>query len=454
MRPPDREERRPPGRKAAHEDAANVTAIVTAPRVSPLRAALDKVIAEQGCSLKDLTVLDTKNDPFRIDTPARHRDGRWLATTAQDLGLGDRKIHLRGLHYMMIGRPKPDGTPYRNTDEDWLWLSGTAGKAARFLGYIPFDQITDQRNTEPVIRKFTEPVPSAYLTTEIDVSIPQPWELEPRIEVEDFKGVQPYRLALIGEKSSLTDILAPLADSYQADLYLPTGEISDTQIYLMSRAAAEDDRPLVVLYFADCDPAGWQMGISVGRKLQAMRELLRGFEFELHRVALTPDQVTEYGLPSTPLKETEKRADHWRQAMGVEQTEIDALASLRPDLLRELARDAITPFFDHTLDGRVFDARSVWLNEAQAAVDRAASDDLMEAIRADAARQLEAMREKVAELNAALRIDPEGIEVPPFEIPEPVLNGNGGKPPLISSRWEFAEQCRTLIDSKAYRGQP
>ena len=42
---------------------------------SPLRAALDAVIAEQGCSLADLTVLAPKNDPFRLDTPARHRDG-------------------------------------------------------------------------------------------------------------------------------------------------------------------------------------------------------------------------------------------------------------------------------------------------------------------------------------------------------------------------------------------
>jgi len=417
---------------------------------SPLRAALDAVIAERGCSLKDLTVLDTRNDPFRVDTPARHRDGRWLATTAQELGLGDRKIHLRGLHYMVIGRPKPDGTPYTNTDADWLWLSGDAGKAARFLGYIPFDQIADQRNAEPVIRRFTEPSPAAYLTTEIEVSIPGAWELKPRIEVDGFNGVQPYRLALVGEKSSLADILAPLATSYGADLYLPTGEISDTQIYLMARAAVDDGRPLVVLYFADCDPAGWQMGISVGRKLQAFRELLGGPEFEVHRVALTPDQVAEYGLPSTPLKDTEKRADGWRAAMRVQQTEIDALAALQPGLLRQLARDAITPFYDRTLSQRVHAARSAWLDEAQAAVDRAASDDLMEAIRADAARQLEQMRKQIAELNAALRIDAEGIEVPPFEIPGPVLNGDGGKP-LIRSRWDFAGQCQALINSKAYR---
>ena len=101
---------------------------------SPLRAALDTVIAEQGCSLKDLTVLAPKNDPFRLDTPARHRDGRWLAETATELGLGDRKIHLRGLHYMVLGRPKPDGTPYLNDDDTWEWLQADAAKAARFLG--------------------------------------------------------------------------------------------------------------------------------------------------------------------------------------------------------------------------------------------------------------------------------------------------------------------------------
>jgi hypothetical protein len=86
---------------------------------SPLRAALDAVIAEQSCSLKDLTVLAPKNDPFRLDTPARHRDGQWLAETAAELGLGNRTIHLRGLHYMVLGRPKPDGSPYVNDNDHW-----------------------------------------------------------------------------------------------------------------------------------------------------------------------------------------------------------------------------------------------------------------------------------------------------------------------------------------------
>ncbi len=78
---------------------------------SPLRAALDAVIAERGCSLKDLTVLAPQRDPFRRDTPANHRLGEWLAAAMGTLGLTGRKIHPRGLHYAMLGQPKPDGKP-------------------------------------------------------------------------------------------------------------------------------------------------------------------------------------------------------------------------------------------------------------------------------------------------------------------------------------------------------
>ena len=54
---------------AGHGGACGVTT------ASPLRAAAGSVIAGQGCSLKDLTVLAPMNDPFRLDTPARYRDG-------------------------------------------------------------------------------------------------------------------------------------------------------------------------------------------------------------------------------------------------------------------------------------------------------------------------------------------------------------------------------------------
>ena len=72
---------------------------------------------------------------------------------------------------------------------------------------------------------------------------------------------------------------------------------------------------MVVLVLADFDPAGNQMAVSIGRKLQAFRDLhFPDLEFSLYPVALTEDQVREFDLPSTPLKETERRGDRWRDA--------------------------------------------------------------------------------------------------------------------------------------------
>jgi hypothetical protein len=66
--------------------------------------------------------------------------------------------------------------------------------------------------------------------------------------------------------------------------------------------------------------------------------------------AVTVEQVVDLGLPSTPLKETEKRASGWKTRYGVEQTEIDALATLRPDELRRIVRRAVAPYWDAGLE--------------------------------------------------------------------------------------------------------
>jgi hypothetical protein len=298
-----------------------------------------------------------------------------------------------------------------------------------------------------VIREFSRPEPGAYLSTDLDIEIP--YDIEPTLYTRDFRGVQPYHLVMIGEKSSLADDLGPLAAAYQADLYLPTGEMSDTLAYRIGETAAADGRPMVVLYFADCDPAGHQMILSVTRKLQALKVLLRGMpDFETRRAALTPDQVREYGLPSTPLKNTERRADRWRQAMGVEQTEVDAFTA-RPGLLRQVAREALDGFFDYTLAERVARYREEWLDRAREMIAATFDLDRLAEIRRAAEEQLGGMREQIRELNDALRIDVDPGDLPPIQLPE-AASPEGNGLPLLDSRWDFAEQCRALIDSKAY----
>jgi hypothetical protein len=423
---------------------------------SPLRQALDTAIAESNgsrLSMKDLTVLT--NDPFRLDTPQNHKIGEWLADTASTLGLGNRKIHNRGLHYMILGQPKPDGSIYVSDEASWNLLE-KASKFARWLGYLPFDQIVDQRNDPPTVRIFEEPIPAPYINVGIDVDIPAADDIIPKLGVDDFTGTQPYKLVIVGEKSSLDAVLGPIAAEHKADLYLPTGDISDTLIYQMAKIGSDDGRPVRVLYFADCDPSGWNMGVVIARKLQAFKVLhFPELEFEVHRAALTPDQVREFDLPSTPLKEKEARAGEWRAAWGFEQTEIDALATLRPELLRQVARAAIAPFFDSTLDQRVFQAKGDWLDRALAVINDNLDGEHLGRIRAEAAEKLEAMQEQIDALNGQLQIDVDDFDLPAIEIPEArstlgLTLGLTPKP-LLDSGWSFVDQCRALIDSKAYR---
>ena len=250
---------------------------------------------------------------------------------------------------------KPNGEIYSNSIEDYEWL-GFAVKKARWLGVLPFDRISDNRNAEPTICRTNEPIEalSAYVATDAtwteasagDLNFLEPWPA-----LSGFTLRQPFALSIFGEKSSLEDVLLPMAQEYEADLYLGAGEISDTLAYQMAKDGAEDGRPMVVFTVTDFDPAGHQMPISIGRKLQALRDLcFPNLQFEVVPLALTVDQVRDLDLPSTPLKETEARADKWREAFGVEQTEIDALATLRPEVLREIVEEALNALF--RLDAR------------------------------------------------------------------------------------------------------
>jgi hypothetical protein len=387
-----------------------------------LRSVLERARQEVGCSLSELTALSAQVDPYRLDTPAGHRDGQWLAKQLDKAIGGSRRIHWRGLHYVLVSgkKPvvKPDGEVYRNTEDDWLWMSGIAGKSARWLGHIPFDRITDNRNAAPIIHRKARVTPQAFVSIGLDVTVPDVDDIEPRPFAEGFEARQGYCFAIFGEKASLEDVLLPVAQAHQADQYLPTGEISDALVHLIAKDANDDGRPLVMFTVADCDPPGRQMPVSIGRKLQAFHDLLYpDLRFEVVPIALEPEQVRDLDLPSTPLKETEKRSSRWRAEFGIEQTEIDALATLRPDALRDI-------------------------------VERA-----FEALRSEAGGRLAELEDAVADINERLRMAAgDHFTLPPIEVPQPEIDTDAPRQALVSFDDDWAAATRALIARKAYGG--
>jgi hypothetical protein len=175
--------------------------------MSSLRDIIEAAKAETGLGLNGLTALSPQNDPYRLDTPANHVVGKWFAEQMERLNLLHRRLHLRGIHYALLGSTAmPSGEPYINTGECWDWLQDEASKAARWLGYVPFDAITDARNAAPVIRPIesrSELPPQPWISMGLDVTVPDAVDLEPWVYVDPFDVRQPYRLAFYGEKTSL-----------------------------------------------------------------------------------------------------------------------------------------------------------------------------------------------------------------------------------------------------------
>jgi hypothetical protein len=186
------------------------------------------------------------------------------------------------------------------------------------------------------------------------------------------------------------------------------------------------------------------MSISIARKLRALRTCeLPGLEYRVIAGALTLDQVT--GLPSTPLKESELRADRWFRAWAREQTEIDALVALRPGDIGRIVREALSPYFDATLARRAQRAERRWLRNAEASLRELPG-------RAEFARRWAAIEADLDRLNADIEAACEGVALPPFVAPDaeddaPWSRSDGI---IASSEWGFVEETESLRRRKSY----
>lgn len=391
-------------------------------------------LTTQKSIVERLAVQSAEKDPYLLDTSENHAIGAWVQGLLDSAGGRD---HSRNLHYGALGIQRPDGQIYTSTDANWNWMK-QATKVARWLKYVPFDAIPDERNSEPIIRITHEPQA---------VLIPGGVDLEyvlPQAEL-DLRGIQPYRIALFGEKTGLEAVMGPLADEFSTDLLLQAGDGSDNHLHQLARAAAEDGRCLLLFTVCDSDPSGWNMPIVLARKLQAFRDqFFPNLEFKVFRIGLTADQVKAYAaagdaLPTSPLKPSEKRADRWRRATGTEQTEINALmVPHRRTDLAQMIRDALNPWFDASLAETVADLRDGWIEEASAAID----DALL--LPRDRIRVL------AEEITRATDVTP---SLPP--VPGEPVGSAPGSPlvPLADSGWDWLDLTNRLNRDRNYGGE-
>ena len=430
--------------------------------LEPATGKLPEILAgeceEAGYDQDDATVLSKQVDPFRIGNPEHHEAGKWLRDQLAERAPG-RRIHLRGLHYVLVAAGdvrKPNGEIYINTEADWLWLMSRASKWARWLGYVPFDSVIDQFNDAPVsfIPEMKER--AAGLAAAPDIEIPENADdALPTPTAINFAGRQPWRIVILGEKSSLRDVLLPIAREHHAELQLFTGVNSLTAAAEIAERIVNDGRPAVVLYFADFDPAGWNMPITFARHVQAYLHLSGRPDTTIlvRRVALTSAQCVDNNLPSTPLKPGERRASQWIARWGREQTEIDALAALRPEILSAIANDAVRIFYDETMPQRGRSAEEAWEDAAREAVEAHPEYETIRDLVGDALAVLQAAHADYADAVALAAVRFAEVELPEVERVEPGEECDEdefeiGEGSVFDSREDFVVASRRLKSDK------
>lgn len=303
-----------------------------------------------------LIALAKDNDPFFI-MPGREADAIWAADVWRryEIPIG---YHKRRIHYRLISQTTPiimaNGEPYENTLECYKTLC-LGLRDAVTLELLPPNAFTDNRNPDPIIHQVEPEDASVYVAGAwiiSDISMPP----LPRLALDRPAVPQPYQIEFWCEKSTMDDILEPLAKEYHLNAPRAVGEFSATQCTEFVDRAEEHGRPVRILYISDFDPAGRDMPVSVARKIESELHR-RGIELDIQvrPIVLTHEQCIEYQLPRTPIKKIERRLSAFEGRFGEGATELDALEALHPGLLREILVEEIERYWNPDHDTAVDD---------------------------------------------------------------------------------------------------
>ena len=133
------------------------------------------------------------------------------------------------------------------------------------------------------------------------------------------------------EKDALAGVVYPVTSMYDVPLMVARGYASLSFLYNAAEYINQLDVPTYIYHLGDFDPSG----VNAGEKIEEMlRELAPDAEIFFERIAVTPDQISEWDLPTRPTKMSDTRA----KGFGAESVELDAI---EPNQLRALVQDAI-----------------------------------------------------------------------------------------------------------------
>jgi hypothetical protein len=133
------------------------------------------------------------------------------------------------------------------------------------------------------------------------------------------------------EKDALAGVVLPVTALYDVPLMVSRGYASLSFLHSAAECIATQPVPTYIYHLGDFDPSG----VNAGEKIeQTLRELAPDADITFERIAVTPNQIEIWDLPTRPTKASDTRARNF----GDISVELDAIP---PTDLRALVEEAV-----------------------------------------------------------------------------------------------------------------
>jgi hypothetical protein len=242
-------------------------------------------------------------------------------------------LTVRQIFYRLVGNHG-----YAKTELAYDNLGEMLNRARR-ARRVDFDNIRDDG--------VTAQIPLAFTSREAFIATAK--RLAANYKMDRQHGQARY-VELWVEAAGMVPMLAAVVGEYGIPTYSSGGFDSLTAKHDAAERIAGRDVPTLILHVGDHDPSGLAMFQAVAEDVEAMADEDYG-AVTFDRVAVTPDQIRRYNLPTAPAKAHDKRSA-WVGG-GTVQAE-----ALPPDVLTAEVRQAVTSLID-------FDAlREIQLQES------------------------------------------------------------------------------------------
>lgn len=231
-------------------------------------------------------------------------------------------LTVRQLYYQLVAR---DIVP--NVEKQYKYITRVVNDA-RIAGLIDWDAIEDR--TREFIARQRWDSPQSIFTAAAQSFHTDPWATQ---------DVRPF---LIVEKEALSGVFQRVCREYDVPLLAARGYPSASVMReFMAQQVLTSEQEVVVFHFGDHDPSGIDMTRDIDERCEMFA--YGNTPFLLKRLALNIDQVNKHKPPPNPAKTTDARFVSYKAKFGVKSWELDAL---NPQVLSDLARDAITKVID------------------------------------------------------------------------------------------------------------